>query len=107
MTKHFTDANFEEEVIKASFEKPVLVDFFASWCGPCKMQSPIIDEIAEDMGDVASIGKINTEEEEQTATKYEVMSIPTLLLFRNGKVVESLMGLQSADILKTLIESHV
>ena len=82
MTKHFTDDNFQSDVIDASKDKPVLVDFFAQWCGPCKMQAPVIDELAEAMGDKAGVGKLDTEEAAATAAKYGVMSIPTLIIFK-------------------------
>ncbi len=107
MTKHFTDDNFNEEVIEASKTKPVLVDFFASWCGPCKMQAPIIDEVAEEMGDKAVVGKLDTEEASQTAQKYEVMSIPTLIIFKEGKAVESLTGMQPKEGLVEALNKHL
>ncbi len=107
MTHHFTDDNFEEEVIAASKQKPVLVDFFASWCGPCKLQGPIIDQVAEEAGDKAVVGKLNTEEANNTAAKFGVMSIPTLLIFRDGKVVENFVGLQAKDGLADALKRHI
>ena len=80
----FTNENFEKEAIEASKEKPVLVDFFASWCGPCKMQGPIVDELESEIADKAVVGKLNTETAQDIAGKYGVMSIPTLIVFRNG-----------------------
>ena len=85
----------------------MLVDFFAPWCGPCKMQGPIIDELAEEIKDKAVVGKLNTEDSQQTATKLGVMSIPTLIIFKDGEVKETLVGLQSKDGLVTLIEKYI
>ncbi|MDO8260808.1 MAG: thioredoxin [Candidatus Magasanikbacteria bacterium] len=107
MSKQFTDANFAEDVIKASNDKPVLVDFFATWCGPCKMQGPIVDEVAELMGDKAIVGKLNTEEAPKTASEHNVMSIPTLLVIRNGKVVETMVGMQTKETLVEIIKKHI
>jgi len=107
MSKQFTDVNFADDVIKASNDKPVLVDFFALWCGPCKIQSPIVDEVSEMMGDKAIVGKLNTEDAQKTAAEYNVMSIPTLLIFRNGKVVETMVGMQTKETLIDSIKKHM
>ena len=77
--------NFDEEVMHS--DKPVLIDFWASWCGPCKMMSPVIDEIAEEMGDSIKVCKINIDEEQNLAVKYNVMSIPTFIVLKDGKEV--------------------
>ena len=106
MAKEFNDSNFQSEVIEASKAKPVLVDFFAPWCGPCKMQGPVVDALAEEMGDKAVIGKLNTEDSPETAAKYGIMSIPTLTVFRNGEAVETMVGLQSAELIKAQLEKH-
>jgi thioredoxin 1 len=106
MTKHFTDGNFETDVIEASKAKPVLVDFFASWCGPCVMQAPIIDQVAEEIGDKAVVGKLDTEESGMTSMRYGVMSIPTLLIFRDGKVVDSFVGVQSKHNLLSALSKY-
>lgn len=88
----FNDNNFEEEVLKK--EGKVLVDFYADWCGPCKMMAPIIDTIAEEIEDKAKICKLNVDEAQDIAIEYNVMSIPTLIIFKNGEVFEKLVGLQ-------------
>ncbi len=85
-----TEENFEEEVLNS--EKPVLIDFYADWCGPCKMQSPIVDKIAEEREDV-KVGKINVDENSNLAEKYGVMSIPTLLIIKNGEIANQFVGL--------------
>ena len=90
MEKKFTTENFDAEVLKA--DKPVLVDFYADWCGPCKM-----------LADIAVIGKLNVDENEEIATRYGVMSIPTLILFKGGEVVDKKVGVQSKDALEQLI----
>ena len=107
MTKHFTDENFAKEVIEASKIKPVLVDFFAQWCGPCKLQGPIIDQLADEMGETAAIGKMNVEEAVKTAEEYGVMSIPTLIVFKDGKSVANLTGLQNKDSLMAQIKKYL
>ena len=85
-----TDATFDEVV--GSSDKPLLVDFWAEWCGPCKMIAPILEEFADEQGDKFVIGKLDVDVNVATATKYSVMSIPTLLLFKNGEVVARLVG---------------
>jgi len=98
MAQQFTDQNFEQEVLKS--EKPVLVDFWAAWCGPCQMMGPIVEELAEEVKDKYKVGKLNVDENRETASKYNVMSIPTLILFKNGKEVKQFVGVQSKDSLK-------
>lgn len=96
----FNDQNFEEEVLKANI--PVLVDFWAPWCGPCKMQTPILEEIADDFaGKKVKIGKLNVDEAPKVASKFQIMSIPTLIIFKNGKPIEQMMGIQDKN---TLVE---
>ena len=84
-----TKANFEAEALKSA--KPVLVDFYADWCGPCKMVSPLVDELAEE-SDAYKVGKINVDESPELAAKYGVMSIPTLIVFKDGKVAQQAIG---------------
>lgn len=94
--------NFEEEVLKS--EKKVLIDFWASWCGPCRMMSPVIDEIAEEMGDSIKVGKINIDEEKELAIKYDVMSIPTFIVFKNGNEVGRSVGVQDKEEIKAMLK---
>lgn len=94
--------NFEEEVLKS--EKVVLIDFWASWCGPCRMMSPVIDEIAEEMGENIKVGKINIDEEKELAIKYDVMSIPTFIVFKNGNEVRRSVGVQDKEEIKNMLK---
>ena len=102
MSMELTDQNFDQEVIKS--DKPVLVDFWAPWCGPCQMMGPIIDELAEEMKDKMKIGKVNVDENSEISSKYEVMSIPALKVFKDGKIVKEFVGAQNKMILKGELE---
>jgi len=93
-----TEANFKTEVLES--KTPVLVDFWAPWCGPCKMISPILDELAGEYDGRIKIGKVNTDEQQQLAAQFRVTSIPTLLIFRAGQVVEQMVGAKSKRDLK-------
>jgi len=104
MVKVFNDINFPDEVIEASKEKPVLVDFFAVWCGPCQSQGPIIDEVAKEIDDRGIVGKLNIDEAKKIAEDYNVMSVPTMILFKDGKVAETVTGLQAKENLLELFE---
>ncbi len=100
-----TQNNFQATVLEAK-GKAVLVDFWATWCGPCLTQGPIIDELAADMGDKAVIAKLNVDDNQDIAGQYGVMSIPTLLVFKDGEVVEQLVGVHQKEDLIKLIEKH-
>ena len=96
-----TKDNFEQEVLKS--EKPVLVDFYADWCGPCKMMAPAVEELANEQDDVI-VGKLNVDFAPELARTYKVFSIPTLILFKNGEAVEKRVGVQSKTELEMLIK---
>lgn len=102
---HITDSDFEAQVIKS--EKPVMVDFFAEWCGPCKMAAPIIDELSEEYKDKVVIGKLDVDESQQAAMQYGVMSIPTVIVFKDGKEVDRKVGFAGkagyVDLLKKVV----
>ena len=98
---NITLENFEAEVIKS--EKTVLVDFWAPWCGPCRMLSPIVDEIADERSDI-KVGKVNVDEQEELAMRFGIMSIPTLIVFKNGEVVKKTMGVQPKAAILGLFE---
>lgn len=87
-------------------DKPTLVDFFATWCGPCKMQAPILEDVKKNVGDKANIIKIDIDKNQELARKYNVQSIPTLIMFKNGEAVWRAVGLQQADILEAKIYDH-
>ena len=96
MVKVFTDENFETETNKGV----VLVDFWATWCGPCRMQAPIIEQLADEMGDKVTIGKLDVDANPKTAQSFGIMSIPTLLIKKDGQVVDQLVGVHMKDQLK-------
>ncbi len=95
-----TKDNFEKEVLQS--DVPVILDFWAGWCMPCKMQSPILDAFAEEMGDAVKVGKVNVDEESELALNYQIMSIPTLILMNKGVFVKRVSGVQQAEDLKRL-----
>ena len=97
-----TDANFENEVLNS--KKPVLVDFWAPWCGPCQMMGPVIEEVAKEIGDKGVVGKINVDENQENGQKYNVSSIPTIIFFKDGKEVDRTMGVQSKNELVKKLE---
>lgn len=94
--------NFKQEVLDS--ELPVLVDFWASWCGPCKMMSPVVEEIANEMQGKAKVCKVNIDEEQALAMEYSIMSIPTFLIFKDGKLVNSVIGVQDKQKLVNLLQ---
>ncbi len=102
---HISDDNFQKEVLES--DKPVMVDFWASWCGPCLALAPIIDEIAETYSDKIKICKLNVDENQKTAMQYGIKGIPTILFFKNGQVVEQSVGLVPKDYLEDLIKKVI
>lgn len=91
------DANFEQEVLKSDL--PVLVDFYADWCGPCKMMAPVVEELANEYDGKLKVGKLNVDQNQQTSGQFGIMSIPSLLIFQGGKVVATLIGFRPKDAL--------
>ena len=101
-TVNVTDQSFKEQTSKGL----VLVDFWAPWCGPCKMIGPVLEEISDEMADKVTIAKLNVDENQQTAGQYGVMSIPTLLFFKDGEVVDQVVGFQPKEALEARINHH-
>ena len=102
-TKAVTDVSFQQDVIAA--DKPVLVDFWAEWCGPCKMIGPALEEISEELGDKVTIAKINIDENPDAPGKYGVRGIPTMILFKNGEAAATKVGAAPKSALKSWLES--
>ena len=102
---HFTDANFKKEVLESQL--PVMVDFWAHWCGPCKMIAPIVEELAKEYKEKAKIGKVDVDSNPKTTTEYGVMSIPTLIFFKHGKVMDQAAGALSKTELKRKLEENL
>ena len=100
-----TSKNFEEEVKKSN--KIVLIDFWAQWCGPCKMQSPIVDKIEEEFQGKAIIGKVNVDDEPELASQFGIMSIPTLIFFKDGNVVDTQIGLTSKNEIEDILKKYL
>lgn len=103
--KTFTAANWADEVEKSS--TPVLVDFWAVWCGPCRMIAPIVEELAGEYGDSVKVGKLNVDENNAVAAKYGVMSIPTIMVFKNGQPVERIVGFKPKRELKAQVDAKL
>lgn len=102
MSMNVNKMNFEQEVLRS--EKPVLVDFWASWCGPCRMLSPILDEIAAEHPEIV-LAKVNVDEEQELAMQFQIMSIPSLILFKNGKPVATSVGLRPKDMIEAMLNA--
>lgn len=106
MVIELNDNNFKQEVLKA--KTPVLVDFWASWCGPCKLLSPLVEELAEEYKDKPiKLAKLEVDANEQTPAQYQIMSVPTLIMFKNGEPINHMVGMQSKEDLKALLDESM
>lgn len=103
LIKHFTDGAFQEEIKQGI----TLVDFHASWCGPCRSLAPILEQVAKEMKGKATIGKVDIDNEQKTAAQFQITSVPTMILFKNGKEVGRLVGLRNSDAVKQFINSAI
>ena len=101
----FTEQNFDEQVLKS--DKPVLVDFWAEWCAPCRMMAPTVEAIASQYADRARVGKLNVDENQSLAGRYNIRGIPTLLLFKDGQIREQVVGATSKDVIVKMLEKHL
>jgi len=101
----FTDTNFDETVLKSN--APVLVDFWAEWCGPCKRLGPTVDALASEYAGKVTVGKLNVDENPAVSFKFQIRGIPTILVFKDGQVVESVVGLAQNDDLKKVLDKHI
>ncbi len=104
-TVELTDTNFEQEVIKS--DQPVLVDFWATWCAPCRMVGPTVEEIAEEYAGRAKVGKLNVDENLAVPGRYNIRGIPTLMLFKKGEVQEQWVGATSKDVIVKMLDKHL
>lgn len=103
MALEFTDANFEELALKS--DKPVIVDFWAVWCGPCRIVGPVVEEVADDFGDKVVVGKLDVDHNPETAQKFGIRNIPTLLFFKNGEIVDKQVGAVPKQVLVNKLEA--
>ena len=101
----FTDGNFDDSVLKSA--RPVLVDFWAEWCGPCKRLGPTVDALATEYAGKVTVGKLNIDENQKVPETYQIRGIPTILIFKGGQVVESVVGLAQKEDLKKVIDKHI
>lgn len=99
------DGQFPEEVLNS--DSPVLVDFWASWCGPCRMVAPVLEEVARDYEGKVKVVKVNVDENTETASRYRIMSIPTMMLFKNGEPVETIIGFRKKEELSNIIDKNL
>lgn len=97
--------NFEEEVLKS--EIPVLVDFWAAWCGPCKMVAPVLAEVSKDFESKVKFVKVNVDENAELASKFKILSIPTIMVFKNGEVADDIVGFRPKNVISELLEKHI
>ncbi len=102
---HFNDANFKKDVLESDI--PVLVDFWATWCGPCRMVAPVVEEIAKEYAGKLKVGKVDVDQNSKTATQFGIMSIPTIMIFKNGQVMEQVVGALSKGQLKSMVEANI
>lgn len=105
MATVFTNENFKSEVLDSGI--PVLVDFWAAWCGPCKMLAPTIDQLAKEFEGKAKVGKVNVDDNQQLAAQFGIMSIPTIIIFKGGKVVEQFIGVQPKGVYVDALNKHL
>ncbi len=103
--KIFKDSNFNEEVLKS--DKVVVVDFWANWCGPCKMLGPVIEEVSKEFGDTAVFGKLDVDSNPVVTQNYKIASIPTVMVFKGGKIVDTMVGFRPKDAIKALVSKHI
>ena len=102
---NFTNSNFKEEVLQS--KEPVLVDFWATWCGPCRMMGPVVDELANDYAGKVKVGKVNVDEEPELAQEYGIMSIPTIIIFKEGKIVNQVVGARTKSDLEAILQDFI
>jgi thioredoxin 1 len=104
-TVELTDSNFDNEVL--SSDVPVLVDFWAEWCGPCKKIGPVVDELADEYGGKLKVGKVNVDDNSEVSMKYQIRSIPALMIFKNGEVVDQIIGAVPKSVLKKQVDAQM